>query len=198
MAHDTKQRMIEAAAELLQVGGLSAASFSDVLEASGAARGAIYHHFPGGKTELAQDAVAWTGRRIRHSLAQIDAREPAAFVTEFLRTVRPVVERAATGSSCAVAAVTVESGQRDPGLTAAANAALQSWVDELAAGLVAVGAETAAARRTAEFMIMFLEGAQVLCRATGTTTPFEHAAICIQASVPALIGAVASELAGVD
>jgi AcrR family transcriptional regulator len=52
MVHDTKQRMIEAAALSLRTRGLAATSFTDVLAASGAARGAIYHHFPGARTTL--------------------------------------------------------------------------------------------------------------------------------------------------
>lgn len=187
MGHGTKQRMIEAAADLLQVGGLSAASFTDVLDASGAARGAIYHHFPGGKAELARDAVGWTGQRIRRNLAQIEAQEPTEFVAAFLQIVRPVMERAAAGRSCAVAVVTVEYGQRDAELTAAAHDALQSWVDELSTGLIGLGVDEPVARRTGAFMIIFLEGAQVLCRATGSVAPFEQAAAAIRAAVPALL-----------
>ena len=33
-------------------------SFTEILDASGAARGAIYHHFPGGKTQLVAEAAA--------------------------------------------------------------------------------------------------------------------------------------------
>src|SRR5438105_1492897 len=39
-------------------------AFSDILRTSGAARGAIYHHFPGGKEELAVAAVEQASRRI--------------------------------------------------------------------------------------------------------------------------------------
>ena len=46
MARDTKQRMVEAAAASLRRRGLTATSFTDVLTASGAARGAIR---PGGR-----------------------------------------------------------------------------------------------------------------------------------------------------
>ncbi|MEU3069077.1 hypothetical protein ABZ712_19585 [Streptomyces sp. NPDC006906] len=36
-------------------------SFTDVLTQSGAARGAIYHHFPGGKNQLATEAAVQHG-----------------------------------------------------------------------------------------------------------------------------------------
>lgn len=167
VTNDTKQRMVEAAAALLQTRGLAATSFTDVIEASGAARGAIYHHFPGGKTELARDAVAWTGRRVRAEFAAIDAQEADAVVAAFLALVRPVAARAAEGMSCAVAAVTVESAQLDPQLTDAVGDVLKSWVSELESQLRRTGASEAASRTVATLMITFLEGAQVLCRAAG-------------------------------
>lgn len=179
MANDTKQRMVETAAGLLQTGGLSAAAFTQVLAASGAARGAIYHHFPGGKTELARDAVEWTGRRVRAELAAIEARDPQAVVTGFLTCVRPVVARAAAGVSCAVAAVTVESAQSQPTLTDAVLGAFQSWIDALYTQLRDVGAAEAAARSTAVLLITFLEGTQVLCRAAGSMTPFDDGAAAL-------------------
>jgi len=61
MARDTRQKMIERAAILLAQKGLQGASFSEVLEASGAPRGSLYHHFPGGKDELVLAAVALAG-----------------------------------------------------------------------------------------------------------------------------------------
>lgn len=179
--------MVEAAAGLLQTGGLAATSFTDVLAVSGAARGAIYHHFPRGKVELARDAVLWTGRRVLAEFAAIGTQDPAAVVAAFLTLVRPVVGRAAAGSSCAVAAVTVESAQLDPELTAAVDTVLQSWVAELEGRLRAAGGSPAACRTTAVLMVAFLEGAQVLCRAAGSLGPFDEGAAGVTAAAQVLL-----------
>lgn len=187
MAKDTKQRMVETAAGLLQAGGQSAAAFTEVLAASGAARGAIYHHFPGGKTELARDAVEWTGRRVRAELAAIEASDPDAVVAGFLICVRPVVARATAGMSCAVAAVTVESAQLQQILTDAVRNAFESWIDELEAQLCGAGASQPAARRTAMLMITFLEGTQILCRALGDMTPFDEGAAVLRAATRSVL-----------
>lgn len=84
VANNTKQRMVEAAARMMRTRGLAGTSFTDVLAASGAARGGIYHHFPGGKAELAREAAAWTGRGVRDRLAALDAADPAAVADEGL------------------------------------------------------------------------------------------------------------------
>lgn len=185
MAKDTKQRMIEAAASSLRRRGLMATSFTDVLGVSGAARGAIYHHFPGGKDELAHDAVQWTGRRVRDQFAELDAADAGAVLRGFVELIGPVVHKAAGGASCAVAAVAVEATPAQPELTAAAGAALQSWVDALAGRLRQAGMPSSEARALAQLMVAVLEGSLVLARATGHTAAFEDTAQLLLQMAPA-------------
>ncbi|HEY3549261.1 MAG TPA: helix-turn-helix domain-containing protein, partial [Propionicimonas sp.] len=63
MASEAKRRMVATTAELLARGGYGRASFGDVIERSGAPRGSIYHHFPGGKDELVLAALELAGAR---------------------------------------------------------------------------------------------------------------------------------------
>lgn len=187
MATGTRQRMVEAAAGLLQQGGMGAASFTDVLAISGAARGAVYHHFPAGKSELTQEAVAWTGRRVCTNLSSLSGTSAIDVATAFLSTIRPVIAEASFGSSCAVAAVVLETGQVDDSLTITAHAALQSWVDALESRMVDAGAAQGAAHSVSVLLITFLEGAQVLCRAAGDVQPFDDGATAVLAAVRALL-----------
>ena len=194
MARDTKQRMIEAAASSLRRRGLVATSFTDVLAASGAARGAIYHHFPDGKDELAGHAVTWTGRRVRDQFAALEAGDTDAVLRRFIDLIRPVVAQAAGGTSCAVAAGATEAAPSQAALTSAAGEALQSWVDALGARLRQAGASPANARATAQLMIAFLEGSLILARATGSAAPFEETARALLQAARALIGEPGSHL----
>lgn len=174
MAPNTRQRMVEAAAGLLRDGGLEAANFSDVLARSGVARGAIYHHFPSGKNELTREAVAWTGGRVRSNFEALPGGDASQIVTAFFEAIRPVVGKAADGTSCAVAAVVLEVGQRDATLTDTAHSALRSWADVLEARFRAVGVKTPTAKRLAMLLITFLEGSQMLCRAAGDINAFDE------------------------
>ena len=67
---DTRRKMIEGAVTLLAMRGLEGTAFSDVLERSGAPRGSIYHHFPGGKAQLGVEAVESSGRFINGLIEQ--------------------------------------------------------------------------------------------------------------------------------
>src|SRR3954447_9681657 len=133
MQNDTRNRMVEAAVGALRRHGVAGMSFTDILAASGAARGAIYHHFPGGKTELVMEAAALNGREVRTRFASLPATDPQQVVRDFLALVRPVIVESSNGSGCAVAAVALgRDAGTDQLLREASAAAFGSWVDALA------------------------------------------------------------------
>ena len=178
MAGDTRTRMIEATVAALQRQGVAGMSFTDVLRASGAARGAIYHHFPGGKTQLVAEAGARNGQDVQAYLGTLAAGSPQAVVEAFLTAVRPAVEASAGGGGCAVAAITVPAGTDggDGTLRQVAASAFASWTSELAGLLAAAGLPPAEAEDLATLLITLLEGAHIMCRAAGAIEPFDQAA----------------------
>jgi AcrR family transcriptional regulator len=176
----TRERMVAATAESLRRRGLTGTSFTEVLAASGAARGAIYHHFAGGKAELVEEAVVRTGAGVTAALASLpDAGSEAEVVDAFLELVRPVVQESAAGAGCAVAAVVAESAPHDP-LQLAARDVLEGWREALTAHLVRAGSTPPRAGALADLLLATLEGAHVLCRADGTIEPFDRAAAALR------------------
>jgi TetR/AcrR family transcriptional repressor of lmrAB and yxaGH operons len=192
VAGDTRARMLVAATEALRRSGVAGMSFTEVLGASGAARGAIYHHFPGGKAQLVAEAAGQHGAEVLGHLATLSGGSPAEVVRAFLAAVRPVVAASAAGSGCAVAAVALSpTGPAGPlaaagtgtGTTEVAAAAFDSWVGQLTATLTTAGAPPTEAAELASALIALLEGAHVLCRAAGDLAPFDRAASAIDALV---------------
>src|SRR5437879_7196953 len=61
MARGVRERMVAGAVNLLARHVLQATSFSEVLEHSGAPRGSVYHHFPGGKDQMIGSALDAAG-----------------------------------------------------------------------------------------------------------------------------------------
>jgi TetR/AcrR family transcriptional regulator, lmrAB and yxaGH operons repressor len=200
MAGDTRDRMIDATVAALQRHGVDGMSFTEILASSGAARGAIYHHFPGGKAQLVAEAAARNGADVRAHLAGLPAGSPSAVVDAFLAMIRPVVAAAAGGSGCAIAAATLgavppsaaspgaappsaaspgvapPSGAGHEGLRGVAATAFSSWTTQLAERLTTAGMPPAEADELAITLISLLEGAQILCRAAGSLDPFDKAA----------------------
>ena len=186
MPSDTRERMIEAAAESFRRRGMAGTSFTDVLAASGAARGAIYHHFPDGKAQLAREAVSWFGAGVTARLAVLGEADddelatPEQVMERFLAAVRPVVGESAECASCPVAAVTLESTRGEGHLLAAADDAFAAWAAELARLLTRAGLAPDEALALGTLMVTTLEGAQVLCRAAGSLEPFDRAAAALR------------------
>ena len=57
-----------ATGKLLRRRGYSGTTVSDFLEAAGAANGSLYHHFPGGKEELASAAIEAAAEQVEAAL----------------------------------------------------------------------------------------------------------------------------------
>ena len=117
--------------------GLQGASFSEILEASGAPRGSLYYHFPGGKDELVLAALEHAGHQALGVLDRLSGK-PAREVAEgFLSLWRSVLARSDFSAGCAVVAVTVAAESED--LRARAAEILRSWREKLATLFVASG-----------------------------------------------------------
>jgi AcrR family transcriptional regulator len=181
---DARTRMVRSAAYLFRERGFSGTAFSDVIAHSGAPRGSIYHHFPGGKTQLAEEAVRYAGGYLEAGVrAATRDEDPAAAVHAFLAWWRRVLVKSEFRAGCPIVAVIVESR-----LTEAAAEAFRRWREALAAGLVSAGAPADRAARVATLVVASVEGATIMCRAEKSLRPLEDVAAELEDVVAAACG----------
>jgi TetR/AcrR family transcriptional regulator, lmrAB and yxaGH operons repressor len=174
MAGEVRDQMVEGAMVLLARRGLQATSFSEVLAATGAPRGSLYHHFPGGKDQLVAAAVARAGQVLTGAMEPVSGQAAEAVVARFLAIWRAVLTRSDCESGCAVLAVTVASDSAE--LLAHATAVFRAWRERLADQLCQGGLTAPQARSFAMVLIASAEGAVVLSRADQSLEPFEAVA----------------------
>ncbi len=75
---DTRQRLIDAAIDLLNQRGLAGTTFVDVAKRAGLSRGAIHHHYAS-RTELLEDVLEHIGAALRHEVrTQLDSAPGAS------------------------------------------------------------------------------------------------------------------------
>ncbi len=55
----TRERLVRAAVDLFQAKGYHGTGLNEILELAQAPKGSLYHHFPGGKEELAVASLVW-------------------------------------------------------------------------------------------------------------------------------------------
>ena len=171
---DARRRMIVSAALLMRERGVEATSFSAVLAHSGAPRGSIYHHFPGGKTQLVEEATRYGGDFIAAGLAAALAEEdPVGAVHRFCQSWREVLGESDFAAGCPVVAATLE-GERTPAARDAAGAAFKRWEGLLIDAFERHGIAVARAASLATLAIAAIEGAIVVARAQRSSAPLER------------------------
>ncbi|VTU15027.1 putative HTH-type transcriptional regulator YxaF [Variovorax sp. SRS16] len=181
MAGEVRDRMVEGAMALLAQRGLQATSFSEVLSATGAPRGSLYHHFPGGKDQLVAAAVDGAGAVLIDAMEPVAGAPAEAVVERFLAIWRTVLTRSQCGAGCAVLAVTVATDSAE--LLSHATAVFRAWRERLSDLLCQGGLPAAQARRFATVLIASVEGAVVLSRADQSLEAFEAVAQQLMAQV---------------
>lgn len=168
---DARERMVEAASLLLARQGYQATSFSTVLEASGAPRGSIYHHFPEGKDQLIAEAIKKRMSSVVDSLAAMKGLTPVEIVERFSSGWRAMLVATNYALGCSLLAVTVSAG---PGaLRDDAGTAFEQWIAALTELLVDAGVETTASRNFATLLLSSIEGAVAIARACASTKPLD-------------------------
>jgi len=174
---EVRARMVEGAVALLATRGLEGTSFSDVLERTGAPRGSVYHHFPGGKDELVAAAIDCALLQVQDLMNGV-AGAPATEVAEFfLDAWRQTLTRSGFSAGCALVAVAVATDSAE--LRSKTASAFRAWQAHLAALLERGGLSAAAAARHAGLLLAASEGAVIISRAQGDLTSFDATAAAL-------------------
>jgi TetR/AcrR family transcriptional repressor of nem operon len=163
----TRQRIIEKAAQVFNRRGFAGASLSELMEATGLEKGGIYRHF-GSKQELAEAAFDYAWEAVS-APRQRGLDEQSSSLEKLLLFVRNFVgepPRTVTGG-CPLLNTAVDSDDGNPALQNKARAALSGWRSRLA-DLVRSAQRKGELRKTidpvsvAVVMISSLEGAVMM------------------------------------
>jgi len=177
--------MVRSAASLIRTRGVSATSFSEVLEDSGAPRGSIYHHFPQGKEQLTEEAIRWTSEGVLEHQRACKATTPAGVLDHFIKPWHEAVVTSRGAAGCPVAGVAVDTLPEARELMALVKGTFASWIDLLADQLEAAGLTRDRARGVALATLAAVEGALILCRAERNPRPLETVAVELKRLVAA-------------
>jgi AcrR family transcriptional regulator len=185
----TKERILEVSSELFRRQGLHGTGIKQILTAANAPFGSLYHHFPGGKDQLAAATIARAGAFyaalvFEHLTSEPDPVESirAAFLAagETLRTTD-------YADACPIETIALEVASTNETLRIATAEVFESWVQGMAMWLEAGGVEPGASRPLAFAILSALEGAFVFCRASRTTEALEATADAMAALVAAAL-----------
>lgn len=178
MGANSRQRMVETAARLFRRQGYHRTGFRQIIEVSGSPRGSIYHHFPGGKADVAVDAVAHGAAQVRDALDRIAAASPssAELIRGFAAALAAGLEDSGFRDGCPVATVALECAPEEEGIADACRDAFRSWQRVFADALGREGVAAADADARGRLVVAAMEGALLLCRVERSTHPLREVA----------------------
>ena len=173
MARSTRESILTAAAELMRRRGYAGVSMKDIADASGAPIGSLYHHFRGGKVQIAREALVNAGAAYGLLIPTIvDAYSDLAAAVDGVFT-QAAEDMAATGfaNMCPVASVSAEVADTVEELRTAAQEIFDGWIVGGTAYFTARGLDTSLAKDLTLSLIGALEGGFLLARALRSTEP---------------------------
>ncbi len=189
MAKDTREHMIETTAGLVHRRGFHGTSLNEILEQSGAPRGSLYYHFPGGKEELVLEATRQGVAIVTQVLKQVlsDSPDPADGVRAFIEAAAHELRDSGYIFGCPVAPIILDSPESSA-LAEVCQKALEEWQQVLVEGLDSAGIERGRAESLATVIVCGLEGGLILARARRDIAPLdavaEELASMVQSALP--------------
>lgn len=174
---DARDKAIQTALHLFRVQGYAATGLAQVIDESGSPKGSFYFHFPGGKRQLALEALAvyraGTTAGFR-ALAGRAGSDPGRFVRALARAVGDEMAASGWTAGCLAQTLSHELAPGDAEVADALAALFDEWIGVVAG--VFSPRPTQAARRRAMALVAALEGARTLARTLRSAAPFDAVA----------------------
>ena len=177
MVKDTREHMIETTASLVHRRGFYGTSLNEILTESGAPRGSLYYHFPGGKEELVLEATRQGVASVTQLLKDVltDSPDIADGVRAFIEAAAHVLRDSRFVFGCPVAPIVLDSPESSA-LAEVCQEALEEWQQVLVEGLGSAGIERGRAESLATMIVCGLEGGLILARARRDIAPLDAVA----------------------
>lgn len=170
----TEERIVLAMAELLRVQGYGATHVNQLVPAAEAPTGSIYHHFKGGKSEIAAASLRQAGpvySQLIGSLLEAHT-DLATSIEAVFAAAAEDMETTGWANMCPVATITAEVADTEPDLRRAGAEIMEAWVEEGARYLASRGLPDDEAREAIYALITGLEGAFLIARGLRSAQPF--------------------------
>ncbi len=185
----TRDRILEAAAELYRRQGMPATGIKQISAAAAAPYGSIYHHFPGGKEAISVEVIRREGLRYGAFVgAQLETTDPLTGIPTLFENAGKLLESQDYSEACSIETIALEVASTNERLRLESAEVFESWLTGLATWFGQLEITEPERRRLALITLTALEGAFVLCRTLRSIEPIVVAGHGVQAAVQAAVG----------
>ena len=185
----TRDRILEAAAELYRRQGMPATGIKQISAAAEVPYGSIYHHFPGGKEAIGVEVIRREGLRYGAFVgAQLETTDPLTGIPTLFENAGKLLESQDYSEACSIETIALEVASTNERLRLESAEVFESWLTGLATWFGQLEITEPERRRLALITLTALEGAFVLCRTLRSIEPIVVAGHGVQAAVQAAVG----------
>jgi len=176
---------VQRSAELFRRQGFAGTGVKQIVAEASAPFGSLYHFFPGGKEQLGEEVIRWSGGIYGQLLDAFykPGEDPVAATRNFFAAAAQTLRETDYADACPIATVALEISSTNEPMRQACADVFDGWVDGATERLIETGLTRKRSRELAFSLIGALEGAFVLSRALRSTEPLEAAGASMTAEM---------------
>ena len=168
-----EEDLIQALSRVFRDTGYDGATLSSLSQETGLQRASLYHRFPGGKEQMAQEVLVATEAWLKENLFE-PLKSDVPVEQRLQEMIRKLDELYSSGKQACILNMLSSASDHDSPFTAAIKRIFNALIDGLAALAEEQGFDKLDAKLRAERTVMLLHGSLVLSRGTGSQKPFER------------------------
>jgi AcrR family transcriptional regulator len=177
----SKDEVLDLLLDTFRDRGYEGASLAELSTATGLGKSSLYHYFPGGKADMAEQVLAHLDRQLTATLYEPlrSTQTPAKKLAMMIDGIDAFYEGGRKACLLERLCASVDrSSFRRP-----LREAFMAWIDAVEAICLEAGLSSAVARARAEDFVVRVEGALIVCAGTGDTSVFARTIKDLRASV---------------
>src|SRR5271170_7419207 len=105
----TRKKMLVSAAEVMRERGAAGVTIDEVLARSGAPRGSVYHHFPGGRNQILTEALHFAGESLTSAIESAADHGEMVLLRRFITFWENILRDSDFAAGCPVVAAATGS-----------------------------------------------------------------------------------------
>ncbi|RHW24640.1 TetR/AcrR family transcriptional regulator [Nocardioides immobilis] len=172
---EKRDRIVRTTRDLLRRRGVAGTTMLEVVAEAGASRGSLYHYFPGGRSEMVEDAVRGAVEEYTAGIELLAAMDPVEAIPLIVEVWRAEAEASGYTAGCPVVAAAL-GGESEPAAREIAGRAFADWTDAVSRMLTGAGVPASRAEPLATLALSAIEGAVVIALAQRSSEPLERVA----------------------
>jgi len=170
---NSRDKLLNAASMLFRKQGYNATSLSQITEVSESPRGSVYYYFPGGKEQLAKEAIKETGDKIKNYIKETLSlyESPAIGINEYIKRIAKQLEKTDERTTISLVAMSSEVWSTNETLRQICEEVYYDWEQVYVQSLMNSGYEKEEAKRLSTAIQSIIEGAYTLSLTKKSTEP---------------------------